>query len=111
MARVQLVKGRSYKGLVKVTAENPYAEVADKKTVDALIATGRFVLIGDSAENSSAITLETMSAAQLDAYAVENEIDLAGCRTKADKIERIRLFESSNIGGDDDDELDFGEAD
>ena len=47
MYRVKLVKGRSYTGAVKATRDNPLVDVADKKTADALIASGYFVLVSE----------------------------------------------------------------
>jgi len=45
MNKLKLTKGRSYNGFgVKVRAEKPIVEAKDKKTADALMATGRFIV-------------------------------------------------------------------
>ncbi|QAX92956.1 hypothetical protein SEA_GIBSON_10 [Streptomyces phage Gibson] len=45
-------------------------------------------------EPMSGPELEAMTVAQLKEYAVENDVDLSGCKTKADMVARIREAEA-----------------
>ena len=56
MYKVKLIKGRSYTGAVRSTKKAPFAEVKEKETADALVASGYFELVeivgtDDVAEN------------------------------------------------------------
>ena len=48
-----MIKGLSYTGAVHATKENPYVDVEDKKTADAVVATGYFELVGETADGNN----------------------------------------------------------
>lgn len=93
MSKVKLIKGRSYSGYgVKVSIECPCVDV-DKKVADALVASGYFSLIAESEDGSNSggeKPIEKMTEKELDAYAAENGIDLAGVSGKAKKLAAIQ---------------------
>ncbi len=114
MFKLRLIRGRSYAGVVKVKAERPIIEVADKATAEFLVSTGRFALLEAPAPKDNDPgdkPIEKMTEAQLDAYAAENGIDLTGLKKKAEKLAKIQEAltpaddEDEDTGG----ELDFGE--
>lgn len=102
MAKLKLVKARSYSGLVRVTAKQPFVDVDTDEEAQALVATGYFELCAstapdvseeDEAEGSSPDydALSAKTKAELTAYAAENGIDIEGCKTKADILEAISV--------------------
>lgn len=114
MYKVKLIKGLSYTGAVHATKKDPYAEVEKKETADALVASGYFELVestdetGTDANNDGAEDntkgLDAMTVPELDAYADEKGIDLAGCKNKAEKIAKIKEATDANNDG-----ADYGE--
>ena len=42
MYRLRLIKGRTYWGIVKVSAEQPIVEVKEKEAADRLVESGYF---------------------------------------------------------------------
>lgn len=93
MCKLKLIKGRSYTGYgVKASAESPCVDVAKKEVADALIASGYFSLIEETPSGNSGgeKPIEKMTEKELDAYAAENGIDLAGVSGKAKKLARIQ---------------------
>jgi hypothetical protein len=126
--KLKLIKGRSYTGYgVKVRDDKPIVTVKDKETSDALMATGYFSLVNvgdspapptiseplntDSDDNihEHEKQLEKMTEKQLESFAVENRIDLAGAKGKADKLERIKQFLADNDSGGGEIDLGGGE--
>ena len=113
MCKLNLITGLSYIGAVKATAEKPFVEINDKALADYLVGTGRFVLVTESAPAKSGedvtcgtgedTPLDKMTEKQLEAYATENGIDLAGLTKKADKLAKIKDAESGE------NKADFGE--
>jgi len=92
MFKLKLIKGRSYTGLVKATAAQPFVDVENKATADALVSSGYFV-IDRKVKNSAPIgeiPVEKMAEKQLDDYAAENGIDLTGLKKKAEKLAKIQ---------------------
>lgn len=106
MYKLQLTKGRSYTGRgVKATAEKPFVEVKDKETSEALVASGRFILAGEVKDDGGAgggndKPVDKMTEKELEAYAAENGIDLAGLTKKADKLAKILEVLAAADGGD-----------
>lgn len=103
MAKIKLIKAHSYNGIVKATREKPIVEVEDKEA-QALVETGYFeycvssapVLDADNdADGDDGVpdyaALSEMTKAELTAYAAENDIDIADCKTKADILEAISV--------------------
>jgi len=98
MAKVKLIKVRSYSGLVRATAQKPIVDVSDEDA-KALVATGYFEpcssIAADVAEDKDEGSkpdyeaLSEMTKAELTAYAKGNGIDIADCKTKADILEAI----------------------
>jgi hypothetical protein len=105
MHRLRLAKGRSYTGYgVTATALAPDVEAGSKKLSDALIATGRFVLAGETKADTGADDrpVGRMTEKELDVYAAENGIDLAGLTKKADKLARVQeALANAGDGGSD----------
>lgn len=98
--RVKLIKARSYSGAVRATKKQPYVDVETEEEANALVATGYFELcpspvVDNSVEDTSEETtpdyeaLSEMTKAELTAYVEANEIDIEGCKTKADILEAI----------------------
>lgn len=136
--KLKLARGRSYicsnlKMLgassnvpLKATAKNPVIYTEDKETVDYLVDSKRFELLGvvepeeieeatdDKGEAKSPpgsqvpnnpsddSPSEAWTVKQLQAYATENGIDLAGITAKADILAKIQEAENA---------IDFGEDD
>lgn len=101
MAKVKLIKARSYSGLVIATAKQPIVDVSDEDA-KALVATGYFVSYTASEnenvpdnEGSESVpdyeALSEMTKAELVSYAENNGIDVEGCKTKADILETISV--------------------
>lgn len=101
MAKVRLIKGRSYSGAVRVTAKQPIVDVSEEMA-KALIATGYFVpcAVADAPESQEDAggesvpdyeALSEMTKAELIKYAEDNGIDIEGCKTKADILEAISV--------------------
>lgn len=122
MYKVKLIKGLSYTGAVQATKENPYVDVEDKETADAVVATGYFELVEETADDntdggkndeSGATDYNKMTVPQLEAYAAEKGIDLAGASRKAEIIAKIAAAETAddNTDGEDDGAADYGEDD
>lgn len=98
MAKVKLIKARSYNGVVKATSEQPVVDVSEEDA-QALVATGYFepctsVVADEQKDKSEEGTpdyeaLSEMTKAELLKYAKENDIDVEGCKTKADILEAI----------------------
>lgn len=100
MAKLKLIKARSYSGLVRATAKQPFVDVDTDEEAQALVATGYFEFCAstspdtsdkEEAEGSSPDydALSAMTKAELLKYAEENDIDVEGCKTKADILEVI----------------------
>lgn len=110
MCRLKLIKGRSYTGYgVKVSAESPCVDVVKKEVADALIASGYFSLIEEAADGGNSggdKPIEKMTEKELDAYAAENGIDLAGVSGKAKKLAKIQEVLAAAETGDDNDDGD-----
>ena len=111
MFTLKLIKGLSYAGAVYATKESPEVSVEDKATAEALIASGYFKLV-DSAENdgagsNTAADIDKMTVAQLEAYAADKGIDLAGCNKKAAILAKIKEANDAENDG----EADYGEDD
>lgn len=98
MAAVKLIKARSYTGLVRVTSEQPIVDVSDE-VAKALVATGYFEpctsVVQSATKNEDEDStpdyeaLSEMTKAELLKYAKDNDIDVEGCKTKADILEAI----------------------
>ena len=107
MYKLRLIKGRSYTGYgVKASIENPCVDINKKDVADALIASGYFSLVEKVADNSnygSKKPIEKMTEKELNAYAVENGIDLTGVSGKAKKPTKIQeTLTATEEGGNDD---------
>lgn len=118
MYRLRLIKGKTYWGIVKASAEQPVVEVKEKKAADRLVESGYFVLevakceqaenvlSADESENTEYFEdmfseeteekempffteLQEKTKVQLVEYAEQRGIDIAGCKTKDDYIQRI----------------------
>lgn len=120
MYKVKLIKGLSYTGAVHATKENPYVDVEDKETADAVVATGYFELVEETADDnndggkndkSGEAAIDDMTIAQLKAYAAEKGIDLAGVSRRDDIIAKIKAAETAddNNDGENDGAADYGE--
>lgn len=65
--------------------------------IDALVASGlmsaaaeeSFDVMSLDVESTSNVPIESNTVAEIDAWAQENNIDLAGCSTKAEKLAKI----------------------
>ena len=94
MYKLKLTKGRSYTGKgVTASASRPFIEVDSREKADTLVATGRFILVSATPYRESGppdIDVEKMTEKQLEAYAIENGIDLTGLSKKADKLAKIQ---------------------
>ena len=106
MYRVKLIKGLSYTGAVSATKENPFVDIEDKAIADAVVASGYFKLVEAESETNEPADLSKMTVAQLEAYAKENNIDLAGASKKADIIKAI---EAANTESETNCEADYSE--
>jgi len=102
MTTVKLIKALSYSGAVKATREQPYVNVNTEEEAQALVNTGFFSVCaspvpdngskddkGDELPDYEA--LSEMTKAELAAYAENNQIDIEGCKTKADILEAISV--------------------
>jgi hypothetical protein len=105
MCKIKLIKGRSYHGAVTATNLNPVVEV-DEATARKAVASGYFALLeepkpqgGGSEGGGEADAIGKMTVEQLEAYAAENGIDLAGAQKKADKLAKIIEAVTQNEGG------------
>lgn len=106
MFTLKLTKGRSYTGYgVKATVRKPLVEVDKKDVSDALIASGYFSLIEAAVpETGGEKPLEKMTEKELEAYAAENGIDLAGASKKAEKLAAIQQALAAADAGENDEE-------
>lgn len=103
MARLRLIKARSYNGLVRATANAPFVDVDTDKDAQALVATGYFEVCGKSVPSAGSSEVEdggsspdydalsAMTKAELTAYAESNSINIEDCKTKADILEAISV--------------------
>ena len=105
MAKVKLIKARSYNGLVKATVKQPIVEVS-AEDAQILVATGYFELLADE-ETSGDLknegegnvpdyeALSEMTKAELVSYAEQNGVDIGDCKTKA---EILQIISAANGG-------------
>lgn len=114
MHRVKLIKGRSYNGAIRATQEEPFVDVEDKAIADAAVATGYFEYVeSEGDDNDAPADISKMTVPQLEAYAAEKGIDLAGASRKAEIIAKIAAAETAddNNDGENDGAADYGEDD
>lgn len=105
MCKLKLIKGRSYTGYgVKASVKRPCVDVDKKEVADALIASGYFSLVEETAGSNfnGEKPIEKMTEKELDAYAAENGIDLAGVSGKAKKLAKIQDALAADDNGADD---------
>ena len=99
MARIKLVKGRSYAaGQIKATREKSFVD-CDDATAKEAVATGFFVL-ADGQEKTKPETpkepeaegkpLEKMNKSELETFATYNDVDIKAAKSKADIIEILK---------------------
>jgi hypothetical protein len=113
MYKLKLIKGRSYHGIVTATNKAPFVEVADEATAKKAVATGYFEIVSapppqSNTGSSKQFDVTKMAERQLDAYAAENGIDLAGLTKKADKLAKI--LEAAEAAAKKDDDSGGGRA-
>ncbi|MCD8018429.1 MAG: hypothetical protein LUF92_02240 [Clostridiales bacterium] len=116
MYHLKLCKGRSYRGIVSATKAKPDVYVPEKEQADALVASGYFTLIEETvtvseneaqtetvsdasedlfeaeeteAETPILVELQGKKKAELVEYAEKNGINISGCNTKDDILQRI----------------------
>ena len=120
MYHLKLIKGLSYTGKVKATANRPHAYVDDKADADYLVSTGYFKLVEDntltveeavgeplpeitednindekvcdpqSTEDNGFKPLDEMNISELETFATYKGISLKGIRKKDDIIKKLR---------------------
>lgn len=105
MYKLKLIKGRSYRGAVTATQENPYVVTDSEEVAQAAITTGYFELCPseqgepdtepdtepDDDTEPDYEALAKMTKAELERYAAEHDISLDGRNTKADMLEAISV--------------------
>lgn len=91
MYKLKLIKGLSYSGVITATKDYPIVNVDDKDLAHEAVKTGYFSLIEEAEmiPPEKEKTLDDMTVKELEAFAAEKEIDLKGCGSKADKLNRI----------------------
>lgn len=62
------------------------------KKVDSERKRDELKMLGYREFKPKEIPIDEMTVPQLEAYAKENNIDLSGCKTKPDKLEKIKEF-------------------
>lgn len=110
MYRLKLIKGLSYTGKVKATANRPFTEVEDKADADYLVGTGYFKLVDeeinestapqlddegsdsqdDEADENGFKPLDEMNISELETFATYKGVSLKGIRKKDDIIKKLR---------------------
>ena len=91
MYEVKLCKGLSYSGFIHATIKAPIVELDTKEEADKAVATGYFVSISspDVQEDDCDIDIKKMTKPQLEKCAMENGIDLTGCKNNEERIAKI----------------------
>ncbi|MCC8066395.1 MAG: hypothetical protein LIO94_04755 [Clostridiales bacterium] len=114
MYHLKLIKGMSYTvGNLSASKRKPDLYVEDKEQADKLVKTGFFTVVGETAEQNASLEenegeleadtseesesgetpliaeLQGKNKADLVAYAGQNGIDITGCKTKDDILQRI----------------------
>lgn len=76
MARLKLIKGRSYTGEVKATRDKPFVET-DEATAEQLVASGYFMMVSPEAEEAknASKTSDMVNVSTDDAKAEEGAQD------------------------------------
>ena len=93
MYKLKLIKALSCRiGEVKATKKNPFCMVEDKEVANNAVMSGYFVIDGvieDDVDSYSSDGFSKMTIAELERYAIENEIDVSECKLKSDYIAAI----------------------
>lgn len=115
MAKLKLIQGLSYTGIISATKKNPYVEVDDEATVQAAVATGYFEVVGASeaveetesettAEKESlqygGKTLDEMNKSELETFATYKNVSVKGCKSKQAIITKLeKALPASELEG------------
>lgn len=118
MAKLKLIKGLSYSGIISATKKKPYVEVDDEATVQAAVATGYFEVVDAEAsqpveepETAEVLAeepmqyggkpLNEMNKSELETFAAYRDVDIKGANTKAAIIKKLRAaLPASELEGD-----------
>lgn len=112
MKRLILVKGRSY-STKRYTAWKGIPFEMEEEAADLLLKTGRFQEIpvemkgeADDAVKEDGLPRNffDMTKSELESFAVANDIDLRGCKTKGEILAKLEVY-ADNVP---EAELDFG---
>jgi len=110
MVHLKLIQGRSYTtldGAISATRQKPDVYVKDEAAAREAVASGFFVEVaeesGSAAESAEAPeetpvveaeqegkTLDEMNKSELETFATYRDVDIKGCKTKAEIIEKLR---------------------
>lgn len=96
---LRLIKALSYSGIITATKKKPDVYVTDKKIADAAVATGYFMLVGGEEKppakpepkDPDYEALSKLNKTELEKYAKSHDIDISGCKTKADILQAISV--------------------
>ena len=110
MFKLKLVKGLSYSGFyVKATVKEPFVEVEDKEVADYLVKSKHFELVASAETGSKTppddnVPSEQWTVPQLQAFAAEKGIDIAGLKLKPEILAKVQeaLSEGGRINFGDD---------
>lgn len=101
--KLKLQKVKSYHGAVDATQKKPVVDVSDSKLAETLLKAGYFVAVAEDAAEGEASgdsesdggvdyeALSKLSKDELTQYAEDNDIDISGCKTKAEILEAVSL--------------------
>jgi len=106
--RLKLIKGKSYTGIIKATKEHPIVEVDDEATAMAAVDSGYFEALDVAALTQEEIPEATteieaeeplqyggkylvdMNKSELETFAAYRDVDIKGCKSKADIIKALK---------------------
>ena len=105
MYKLKLTRGMSYTGHgLKATKKEPYVNTPDKAVADYLVESKHFELAECQAQGSETPPVESLpneqwTVPQLQAFAAEKDIDVAGLKLKPEIFAKIQeaLAEGSRI--------------
>ena len=115
MVHIRLIKGRSYSGDINATSAKPDVYVDDEATANKAVASGFFKIISSAAPESPVAKvneeptpggyggkpLDEMNKSELETFATYRDVNIKGCKSKADIIDKLReALDPSELEGD-----------
>ena len=115
MVHIRLIKGRSYTGDINATSTKPDVYVDDEAIANRAVASGFFKIITSETPESPIVKadeestpggyggkpLDEMNKSELETFATYRDVNIKGCKSKADIIDKLReVLDPSELEGE-----------